>query len=183
MNPDLYIQAIETLLVIGILIWFFRGPWQNILVDITRQRLFEFRDGVFDICLEEKLDFDSQEYIDIRDRLNKTIRFCHHAKISRLIALPSIKDGEMKESKGLLELISDLENSPLKQELEAKAIEIFSLLSLLIVLRSPFLLLIMLVISPLAMLYHLFGGHIKKIIFWVKQRIDKDINFENHRWV
>lgn len=45
-------------------------PWQSLMVDITRQHLFQIRDEVFDKAADGAIAFDSPEYVAVRGLLN-----------------------------------------------------------------------------------------------------------------
>ncbi|GJM05032.1 MAG: hypothetical protein DHS20C09_10230 [marine bacterium B5-7] len=105
MTNESLIIILELLFALTLLMLFFRGPWQSILVDITRQRLFEVRDNIFLYAENGKIDFNSETYKNIRDRINSAIRFCHHAKLSNLIAALFAKKNNGQKFPGKYQLI------------------------------------------------------------------------------
>ena len=177
------IQILEMLVAVGLLLWFFRGPWQSILVDITRQRLFEARDSILIMAADGRLDFDSDNYRDLRHRLNMSIRFCHKAKFSRIAASIFVGDDNSERAprtRSLFDIISSIEDESLRQELEEKAIETVGFLTTLMVLRSPFLLILSMLLMPFFLMHELLSGHIKRLMAKVGSSIEKDIDLENH---
>lgn len=65
--------------------YLFYGPWQSVCTDFGRQVLFEKRDVVFDLALEGRLEFDSDQYRTIRTSLEQSIRFAHELTLPRFI--------------------------------------------------------------------------------------------------
>ncbi len=66
--------SILALLLIGLFIY---GPWQSLMTEMARQRLFEIRDDIYDLALEGRMRFDDPTYRDIRQAFNILIRFQH----------------------------------------------------------------------------------------------------------
>lgn len=67
---------------IGIVVY---GPWQRVWSDFARQVLFEVRDEIFDLAVQERLPFHSDEYRIIRRSLEKTIRYAHDLTLPRFV--------------------------------------------------------------------------------------------------
>ena len=64
--------------VVAIFLWrFFLVEYPNLIVDWTRQRLFEIRDAMFDAAIEGTIPFESEGYWRTRGVLNKFIRHLH----------------------------------------------------------------------------------------------------------
>lgn len=80
------IQTLEILASISFLLWFYKGPWQKFMIDLTRQRLFEARDELFMCAAKGGIDFKSDSYKEIRDYLNTSIRICHRIGLRSLVA-------------------------------------------------------------------------------------------------
>lgn len=70
---------------LGIVISIFMGPYQWLWVEVTRQKLFEARDAIFDMAAEGKLRFDDPAYVDLRKSLNIMIRCAHRVGLIRTI--------------------------------------------------------------------------------------------------
>lgn len=86
MNPADITLALHILLGLFVLVWFIWGPWQRLVSDGVRQRLFELRDQLFDLAVEGRIKFDDPAYRYVRSRINANIRFAHKATIWRVIA-------------------------------------------------------------------------------------------------
>lgn len=74
-------QNYDALFTIGCLVCVFAlfyGPWQSLCVEGARQIIFEQREKLFDLAADGHLSFDSIEYRELRDYLNKSIRFSHN---------------------------------------------------------------------------------------------------------
>lgn len=185
MTTEALIQLLELLTGIALLVLFFRYPWQNILVDMTRQRLFEIRDDIFLYAADGRIEYDSDIYNELRERLNSTIRYCHKAKFSTVFAALAVQDDKaksQKQEKSLLEIVSDIEDADLRNDLEEKVIEATVFLATLMVLRSPLLLFLSTALLPFILIYELLSGHIKKCIAMVGNIIEKDISYEDRKW-
>ena len=183
MTTEMLIQLLELLSGVAILVLFFRYPWQSILVDMTRQRLFEIRDDIFIYAADGRINFNSKVYGSLRDRLNSSIRYCHKVSFSTVMAAVAVQDEPAKpqrQEKSLLDIVSDIEDADLRNDLEKKAIEATLFLAALMILRSPVLLLLSTLLFPLLLIYELLSGHIKKCISVVGTIIEKDISYEEH---
>jgi len=77
-------------LVMMFVLWFY-GPWQSLCVDWARERMFAARNVIFDLGTDGKLYFNSQEYRELRYRIEGTIRFCHRISWPTLVVLSSSK--------------------------------------------------------------------------------------------
>jgi hypothetical protein len=75
------VTGLIALLFFGIV---FYGPWQRVCTDFSRQILFEARDEIFDLALQGKIQFDSDEYRTIRHSIEQTIRYAHELTWPRL---------------------------------------------------------------------------------------------------
>lgn len=179
MTTEVLIQLLELLAGVAILALFFRYPWQSLLVDITRQRLFEIRDDIFMYAADGRMDFDSKIYGELRGRLNSSIKYCHKANFSTVVAAVAVQD---EQAKSLLEIVSDVADADLRNDLEEKVIEATVFLATLMILRSPVLLVLSALLLPLILIYELLSGHIKKCIAVVGTIIEKDISYEEHKW-
>lgn len=76
------VTGIVMLLAVGCI---FYGPWQWVCTDLARQIAFEKRDAVFDMALNGKLSFDSDEYKRIRRALEKSIRHAHDLTLPNFV--------------------------------------------------------------------------------------------------
>ena len=78
-------DTILALLALFALLLLFYGPWQDFCTDCARQYIFKRRDDVFDLALQGKLDFNSDEYKIIRASFNRIIRFAHELTLFNFI--------------------------------------------------------------------------------------------------
>jgi len=185
MTTESLIQLLELSVGIALLALFIRYPWQSILVDMTRQRLFEVRDSIFLYAADGRIDFDSKTYGELRDRLNSAIRFCHKAKFSTVfaaIAVQSEGTEAPRQDRSLFDVISEIEDAELRNDLEEKVIEAVTFLTTLMILRSPLLLLLSMMLLPFMLIIELLSGHIKRLIEKIGTIIERDISFESHKW-
>lgn len=77
--------TLSGLITAAIGLWAFYFPWQSFVVDQTRQRLFELRDGWFDRTLEMNDPVDRAAAAKIRLEINHMIRFTHHVTVPVIV--------------------------------------------------------------------------------------------------
>lgn len=70
------LNALSILAALIFFVWFFYGPWKDLVIDIGRQNLFEIRDSLFMMAANGDIGFDDPAYIAVRNRINGMIRFC-----------------------------------------------------------------------------------------------------------
>ncbi len=70
--------------VIALIVLFYTA-WQSYCIDDARQKLFEQRDRLFDLCAEGHWSFDSDEYRKVRSDLEVLIRFTHRITMPTLL--------------------------------------------------------------------------------------------------
>jgi hypothetical protein len=133
------VENIEFLLSIAVLICFFYGPWQWLVIDVLRQNLFLLRDEIFLLAAHGKIGFDSDEYKAVRDRFNAMIRYAHSVSAAHVIAFLLIKPNDNKEF-NIMDIAARIPDpDAAKKVLESYQIAmLFTLLA--IVTRSLFLL-------------------------------------------
>lgn len=90
MNQAEVTSVLHIFIGLIVLVWFFYGPWQYLVVDGVRQRLFELRDELFDLARAGEIDFADPAYCYARKRINANIRFAHKASVWRVIAVRHI---------------------------------------------------------------------------------------------
>lgn len=106
----MYADALLAIVVFGLLLWFFYGPWQTVCTDWARQRIFESRDAIFDLASVGKLAFDTEDYRTIRSSLELSIRFAHELTLFRFAVLSSrIKQRNVSELSQAVDRITDKE--------------------------------------------------------------------------
>jgi hypothetical protein len=80
-------DALLSFLCIAATLLLFYGPWQSLCTDVARQLIFEQRSALFDMARTGRLRFDSPEYREIRQDLERLIRFSHELTLPRVIYL------------------------------------------------------------------------------------------------
>ena len=174
------INTIELAVAIGFLVWFFYGPWNRFVVDLARQNLFELRDEVFLLAADGKIDFSSDAYCQLRDRLNKMIRYCHHLTLVNLIATsPSVVAN--KSSKDVLSEIRSIQDRELSRKLERVYIYAVVIMLAAMFLRSITLILLSVLLLPITLVIELLkgaGGN-NPIVTRVRSAVERDIDLES----
>ncbi|TXI22309.1 MAG: hypothetical protein E6Q61_09435 [Nitrosomonas sp.] len=153
-------EVISTSISILLLIWFFNKPWQSLIVDWTRQKLFEIRDSVFDYAANGEMDFNSEEYIRIRNYLNSAIRNCHQFTWYIMFAsdiASKYEDGDYKSNKSVFDITNQIDDVDLRIRIKELLNESNLALGLLIALRSP--------LFPIIL-----------IMFFLKRHYDQSLN-------
>lgn len=84
---SVYVEALYSLFALACGAAFACGPWQWYCTDKARDRLFEYRNQLFDLAVDGKLDFESYEYRLIRSHIENMIRFAHQATWTRFLIL------------------------------------------------------------------------------------------------
>lgn len=87
-------DGIVTVVVVGVFLGLFYGPWQDLCADYARQYVFEQRDALFDMAASGRLDFSSREYRDTRQSMEAVIRFAHDLTLPRLVYLVAAHRGQ-----------------------------------------------------------------------------------------
>ena len=57
----------------------------GLCIEAVRQTIFERREKLFDLAAQGSLDFKSEEYRQLRDHLNKSIRFAHEMSFWKFV--------------------------------------------------------------------------------------------------
>ncbi len=137
------------------MVWFFSHFWQEFCIANTRQKYFELRDQLFLLAMNDRMDFKSQIYRDMRNVLNLRIRLAHTINFSDLISLLIVKKGVLPKTHTLADEIEKIDDTELRAELRdiyGRANEILfahmivrSPICLLIVALSPFFILFVLI--------------------------------------
>ncbi len=148
MTEQTFVLVIEALVCTAILIWFFSSPWQSLWTAVSRQQLFELRDRLFDIAADERIEFSDTAYRQLREYLNGCIRFAHKIKFGSFVAA-ALCPGLMTHKKyNLPEAIERVTDEEVRQEMRDIFMKSVLILSSHMVIRSPFLL-ILLCFAPL----------------------------------
>lgn len=176
--PSAVINLIELLVAIAILVWFFYNPWQSLLIDIVRQRIFEVRDQLFLYAAEGKIEFDSAEYKKVRDFLNLSIRFCHRFGIGTIIASKISNNKKQKKYSNqipIFDTIRGIRDYETSRKLESMITEVVTILIFFMILRSLLLLILLVTLIPIVLVYLLYKGHPKQLITTARSIIERDI--------
>jgi len=87
MSEIILLKALSGLITLGLFLFFFYGPWQAYVTDVTRQRLFELRDKLFDYALDHPEFKACVASGQIRELLNSMIRFAHEIDVVHFTAM------------------------------------------------------------------------------------------------
>lgn len=171
-------ESLHLLIASLIIVWFFYGPWQEIITSITRQLLFEIRDDVFDMARNRALDFESDEYLRIRKSLNSIIRFTHHTTWPRLLTFKLFS--KKRSDTGVFDIINQIDDVEVKQKIKNKFHYATMFVIASIWLRSPLLIIITLAILVIALALVLVNA--RRAITFLKKHaaeIEKQIMYES----
>jgi hypothetical protein len=99
------------------------GPWQSYAVDDAREEMFAARDRLFDLAIDGKIDFASDEYRRIRSAINSMIRYAHKMSLPlvllQLLFLSKKDAFNDRRNNRVPELVSTIADNQLRQELSA----------------------------------------------------------------
>lgn len=152
MTPQAAIQIVESLLAIGLLLWFFQGPWQRLIVGLYRQRLFEARDALFMMAAKGRMEFTDPAYHAMRYRLNDMIRHADHFRLGTVVAAAMAFRAPTNSGRpNLRALLDALPDQRLALHLQGEYTKMELLSGLLVAARSPWLLMIWTLLSPFAL--------------------------------
>ena len=169
------IRVSVTLVALSVFLFIFYGPWQTLVVDWARQRMFEARDNLFDAARDGDLSFESAEYREARNIVERMIRFCHHVSWPRLLL---IEMSPVKMTSPDRRNITDLVNSLPEGRGKEKAVEAFATVAYALMLcifgRSIFLCLAFLFIRGL----RLMNNGIKSFLLKLVDRDSRAVDFE-----
>ncbi len=146
MTPSVFWDRMEFLVGIVLLAWFFYRPWRRLIVDISRHELLKIRDAIFLMAADGELDFNSQQYQDIREAFNGFIRYCHTFTLSKIIAAFFLLRHKRNP---IAETLGQIKDEKLRTKLEAKWHEAAQISVISLMLRSPVLLLTMMATLPI----------------------------------
>lgn len=174
------INTVELAAAIAFLVWFFYGPWNRFVIDLARQNLFELRDEVFLLAADGKLEFSSEAYCVLRDRLNKMIRFCHHLTLANLIAIPPSATANQAK-RDVLTVIRGIQDRELARKLERSYLYALAIMLGAMFLRSAVLILLLVLLLPAAIVFELLKGAGKSnpIVTKVRHAVERDIDLES----
>lgn len=136
MNAINIISLWQILASIAALLWLSR-LWRNLVVDATRQSLFEIRDTVFDLAADGSIGFEQQTYRELRQRINGSIRFCDHYSLTAFM-LAAMKAGLNPKDDELRIQIQRLSDKELSRKLMSEYQRSIRIVVSSLVLRSLF---------------------------------------------
>lgn len=175
MTTSSLIEILELFLATGLLVWLFKGPWQSLLIDLTRQRLFEARDQLFLFAADGKLDFESKVYKETRDYLNDSIRLCHRIGLRSILASSISRSNENYKdgiNRGyLLDTLNEIENIEFRKQVKEVIMNATKQLIILMIFRSVIALLLFLIYS----IYAKLKGRYSKLPILMEHIIERDI--------
>lgn len=156
-----------SILCLGLLIY---GPWQTQCEDLGRQEIFGIRAELFDLARSGRMSFDDPDYLLIRRSMNKMIRFMHELTWVRLVYIGFLRGHERRHVRSSLErAVSDISDPELRRDVEEMVVRMGRAVVRTICMRSPFLVLISLVLRPF-----MYGARsIGALRQWVLSRKDK----------
>lgn len=174
------INTIELAIALAFLVWFFYGPWNRFVVDLARQNLFELRDEIFLLAADGKIEFSSETYCLLRERLNKMIRYCHHLTLANIIATPPAGTAK-QSSRDVLTMIRGIQDRDLARKLERNYLYAMIIMLLAMFLRSAIMLLLLVLLLPIAIIFELLkgAGKTNPIVTKVRQAVERDIDLES----
>lgn len=134
----MYAHAIEGIIGLGAFLFFIWGPWQWCVSDLTRNRLFELRDRLFDMGINGQLDFTSSAYQELRELFNTQIRFAHHLNFWRFLALTPVAVKLRTSTNPVNKIVSKIEDEKIKKDVIALVKEMHGFVFFALFLKSPF---------------------------------------------
>jgi hypothetical protein len=149
MTPQIFFARIETLLAIAFFVWFAYGRWQQLVIDVTRHELFKIRHRIFLMAADKKLDFNSAAYKELRETFNGLIRFCHVMTAPKMVAIYATRRYNAPQRMRMTELLGKFENTGTRQIIESEWRKAADFVSLSMLLRSPILLFVLVIATPL----------------------------------
>lgn len=150
------IDALVTVLVLSVLLAVIYGPWQAVCSDYARQIIFEKRDAIFDMAIAGRMNFNSQQYRIIRTSLEKNIRFAHEATWTYVLFLYIFapKTKFVGRPSAIRQAIARITDADTRHEIEVLVDEAQTALILMMIAKSPLLLVIALIVGPVIWLRH-----------------------------
>lgn len=142
-----HLYAIEEWVCLLIMLWVFYNPWQSLILDITRDRLFKIRDRYFMLAAtKDFVAFDSQEYMVLREYLNNNIRYLSKINLTSLLAnkifISRYKDQSIAATNSIQIFIENCKDEKLKSMITYAINEANMVIAASVILRSIILLLL-----------------------------------------
>lgn len=176
------IQAIETLIALSLLGVLTYGPWQWACADLARQRMFKNRDELFDMARRGELDFRSDSYRNIRMEMNNMIRFAHGLTWVRLALLAvAIRNGKTAPAP-IYASIKDIGNIAVRNRVRALVADSERAAVLMILYRSPVLIILSIVTIIPALLCFVAYLCAKQVLGELAREVGGVIQAESSIW-
>jgi|GEM_PF-2941053 len=151
-SVDLYINSLAGIITLSIGFVFFYYFWQQYVIDVTRQQLFELRDRIFDLATEERLNRDSEAYRVLREMFNSAIRFTHRLGYIQIFTLSFFRQPEIKNNAlRVQEILNSIENIDTKHEVN----KLLNLMSTYLILQQIKRSLLLLILVPILLLIYI----------------------------
>jgi len=166
--------AVENLILLGFLLWLLYGPWQETVTAILRSNLFKIRDEIFDMAADgDGISFDHPAYLEIRDRLNGMIRYACMFTWPRFLLLALT--AKPKSSNSIDHLLDGIEDQEARKRIRKKLDSAFETVIGTMILRSPLLVVSIMIAVPLIIVIHLMHPMRLKRLYW---RVLKPVRYE-----
>lgn len=179
MTPEQTLTAVRILLSIAGLVWFFYGPWQRLMVDSVRQKLFETRDTIFLMAADGEISFESSEYQQIRTQYNALIRYSHEFRWTHVLAVALSGFNPPKKSVPAIDSINKIRDAETRAKLAKKWEHTLEHLAILFWLRSPLLMLLTMVILPILVLIAILNrGFVPTMRKSVRTAVEREYQFD-----
>ena len=173
------VNSLFVLLSVGSVIWFLYGPWQKLVVDSVRLKLFSIRDRLFLLAADGRIKYDSAEYKSARSSYNSLIRFAHDLRWTQLLA--TILSGYNPEptASDIPRVWEKIENVEIREMLKRDWNYAIKQVVVLIWLRSPLLMAITMIILPVIILEYIISQRvINSILGSVTSAVQRDFQHE-----
>lgn len=175
-TPQGLVHFLQVLAAIAFFVWFFFKPWNQFVIDMVRQNLFEIRDEVFDRAARGDLEFNDRAYIEVRFRLNAMIRYCEsHSLINFVISNPASD----RVPDRMMAAIDAMENRDVAAWLEKKMLHAAAVMITAAVFRSSIGLVCAVIALPFVIADLLLTGTKRQtsIIKRMASRVERDAEF------
>lgn len=141
-------QALTAFALLAAIVWLAYWPWQDYCVDVARQRIFVLRDELFDLAANGDISFDCKPYRETRSAMNASIRFAHRMTWleTLLIGLTISRSGK---GKFFQQTLDEIENDNVRSKVRRLQRRLSRTITLLMIVRSPALILLTLCLMPL----------------------------------
>lgn len=155
-----FVDFLQILVSLAVLLWFFTGPWSSFWVDTSRQRCFELRDRLFLFAADGGIGFDDPLYRRTREWLNACIVRAHDVKLWNVMAFIVVCGPGPRPD--LRTDILKMPDGPARTELREIIEQSVRVQAGLILARSP-LLLAVTVLTPLFILAGLMTDRLRNL--------------------